>query len=105
MVSVSVAEHHQVNRLHPQLMQRRQYHAFTQIVITHCRPGVVQQHVLTGTQHERQALTNVQLPDLQLTMRYALSRCKYRQQQQGPAQNTHWQARGQQHQHRAQGQQ
>ncbi|MNJ40143.1 hypothetical protein D3C77_350300 [compost metagenome] len=105
MVSISVAEQHQINRPDPQLVQGRQYHAFTQVVIAHCRPGVVQQHVFTGTQHKRQALTNIQLPDFQLTMRHSLPGRKRRQQQQGPAHNTHRQSRRQQHQQRAQGQQ
>ncbi|MNH27012.1 hypothetical protein D3C79_871040 [compost metagenome] len=95
MIGIGMTEQHQVQRLHPQLAQARQHDPLAQVMLTQCRPGVVQHRVLPGAQHERQALADIQLPDLHLAVRYPLSRRKGSQQEQWPAEHTHWQATGQ----------
>jgi len=74
MVGMSMTDQHHIQLPHTQFMQGRQHHTLAQVTVTPRRACVVEQAVMTRAQQYRQALTNVQLPDLDLPMRYRIPR-------------------------------
>ncbi|CAH0650860.1 hypothetical protein PSNVIR_05168 [Pseudomonas sp. Nvir] len=97
MIGVGMADQHHVQVTHPQLAQGRQHHPLPQVAVAPRRPGVIQQVVMPSAQQHRQALANVQLPDLHLPERHRLARHPEGQQHH-PAQPSQRHATGQQHQ-------
>ncbi|MNE00850.1 hypothetical protein D3C80_932730 [compost metagenome] len=86
MVGIGVAEQHHVQLTHAQTPEDRHHHALAQVGTAKCRSGVIEHRMLAGAQNERQALTDVQLPDFDLTMGDFRLRREHRQHHQGPAQ-------------------
>ncbi|MNG25610.1 hypothetical protein D3C85_1393900 [compost metagenome] len=80
MVGVSMTEQHQVKLAHTQLAQAGQHHPLTQIEIAHGGARVIEHGVVTGAQNKSQPLADIELPNLDLPHRHALSRRKHYQQ-------------------------
>ncbi|MNS51689.1 hypothetical protein D3C72_843790 [compost metagenome] len=84
MIGVGVADQHQVYALHPQFAQCRQHHPFPLVEFSETRSGVIQQRVMPGAHQDRQALTDIQLPDFRHALLQHRPGRKNQHQQHGP---------------------
>ena len=82
MIVVGVADQQQVEPPEIQRTQRRQDDTFAAVEVAEARPGVVQQAVLAGPHQNRQALADIQDPDVGLPVLGSLRRYQQRGQQQ-----------------------
>ncbi len=66
MVAIGMAENHQIETVHPQRAQRRQYNPLADVEVTISRPCVVQQRMVMRADQHSEPLTDVEQPDFRL---------------------------------------
>ncbi|MNT56927.1 hypothetical protein D3C72_1942650 [compost metagenome] len=84
MIGMGVADQHQIEPLHPKFAQRWQHHPFPLVEFTETRSGVIQQRVMPSAYQDRQALSDIQLPDFGHALLQHRPGRKNQHQQHGP---------------------